>query len=163
MDRDHGRGYRLQRVDHGRGSDAASPTAVGPVQSGGTRLRPGLRLRCRPTRARRRPSGHGRQQDGALCGRAHGGRICAFCRLQARPVGVRGRLVPTGRTVAQIQSGCTAGAHGRPAGDGRRTVGHRAENLRGRTGGARISAGRGPGGAGGAGPVALLQLSADRP
>lgn len=164
-DRDGGdgaRGRRRRRNRGARGPGTATAAAVGPIRARGRWLRPGLRLRrCRPrARPRRRPGGgHGHRQDGALRGPADPGRVRAVRGLQAGPVRVRGRIVPAGGTAAQVQPGVPARPHDRAEGDGRRAVRHRAKDVRGRARRARVQAARGAS----AGPVTVLQLSADRP
>lgn len=139
----------------GRGA-ATAETAVEPVQPGSPGLRDRLRLR-------RCPGAGGRAggQDGAVRGRAATGRgrLRAVLRVQAGPVGVRGRVFPAGGTVAPVQPRGAAGAHGRAESDGRRAVRHRAKDVRGRARARVQAAVRGAGRV----TIQLLQLPVDRP
>jgi len=101
-----------------RGPGASTPAAGCPIRARGQGLRGGLRLRRRPGARGRRPGGRGRRQNGALRGPAGRGRLRAV-RVRVGPVRVRGRVVPAGRTTAQVQPGFPAGAHGRAESDGR--------------------------------------------
>jgi len=128
---------RRLRLDNrgqgGRGPATIIAATVGPVRPGGSRLRGRLRLRRRTTgaRGRRRQVRDGGTLRGRLLG--SGGRLRAVHRVQAGPVGVCGGLVvPAGGTAAPLQPGGAARAHGGAEGDGRRTVRHRAQNVRGR-------------------------------
>lgn len=159
-------------VSHcGRRSDVHAPvsTTPGPIRSWSQRVRTGFRLWwCRTRTSGRgagRTSGHSRQQDGALRGHADDSRLRTVRCVQTGPISVRGRVVPTGRTAAQVQPGREARAHSSAQIDSHRTIRVRAQDLRWRSRArayfrARAQAARV---CGDPGPVALLRLSASRP
>lgn len=151
-DANNNSGARGRRLRRNRDVRCGAATAAGRrVQPRSERLRG----RLRPRRA----GGHGRRQDDTLRGHADGGRLRAVARVQAGPVGVRGRVVPASGTAARVQPGRAARAHGRAQGHRRRAVRHRAKDLRGRAC-PRVRALR-PGGV--PTPGRILQLSIGRP
>lgn len=140
--------------------DPVPAAAVGPVR--GRRGRQELRRGVRPRGA---PSAAGRGAGGLRADR----------RVQAGPVGVRGRVVPAGGAAAPVRPGRAARPDGRAQGDGRRAVGQRVQDVRGRARARSRGGGGGvpvrvPAAAAAGGPVAVLlpsrlqqQSSAGRP